>query len=244
MSNKYIALFDSGIGGIFLLSKLSKAFPNERFIYLGDNLNAPYGSKSPSKLLSLSALNLSLIKDYPIKALILACNTLSVTVRRDLEQCLNVPVFGVFPPLFGLEKDKSKTLLIATPLTCSQFIGFKGVTTLSLPSLALDIEKNAPYFDKVNFTHHLHDANFNFNLYKFAFDRVVLGCTHYDFIKNQIFDHFYPKNIISSTTFTFNMVSKFIKCTKSSVNCKRFSPLFLGNCADFNYKIYSKVVLE
>lgn len=242
MSNKYIALIDSGIGGIPLLSQLVKSFPSERFIYFGDNLNAPYGSKRPSELMALTSFNLSIIKEFPLKAVILACNTLSVTIRPSLEQLLCLPVFGVFPPIFGAEENNCKTLLLATPLTCKQFVGRRGITVVSLPNLAIDIENSAPNFNSVDFKRHFNLAfpnNFN---YKFAFEKVILGCTHYDFIKKSIFDHICPKKIVSSTTFTFNALKNYLKSSKSSLFYRQIQPIFLGKCADKNRKIFEKVV--
>ena len=78
MNNQYIAVIDSGIGGISVLRELIKSFPCEKFLYFGDNKNTPYGNKSKRDLLNLAIHNINILKSYPIKAIVLACNTLSV----------------------------------------------------------------------------------------------------------------------------------------------------------------------
>ncbi len=68
------------------------------------------------------------------------------------------------------------------------------------------------------------------------YDTVVLGCTHYDFIKNEIFDHFQPQKLVSGNHFTAKAVQKYLKTQKSSVNYRGFEVLFVGENAKFNEK--------
>ena len=72
----YIAVFDSGVGGISVLRHLRKALPGERFLYFGDSANAPYGSRPTEEVraLTLAAVRY-LLSEYPLKALVIACNT-------------------------------------------------------------------------------------------------------------------------------------------------------------------------
>ena len=93
MHNGFIALLDSGIGGISVLKELVNRFPNESFLYFGDNLNAPYGNRNKYDMLSLVMKNIDEIKRYPLKAIVLACNTLSVNLIAEIKD--------VFPDAFG-----------------------------------------------------------------------------------------------------------------------------------------------
>ena len=72
----YIAVFDSGVGGISVLRHLRRVLPGERFLYFGDSANAPYGSRPTKEVrqLTLAAAE-KLITEYPLKALVIACNT-------------------------------------------------------------------------------------------------------------------------------------------------------------------------
>ena len=86
MNNRFIAVLDSGVGGLSVLSVLEKKFPNERFLYFGDNGNAPYGNRSKQNLLSITLKNIDYIKSYDVKAIVVACNTLSVNIIYNIKE--------------------------------------------------------------------------------------------------------------------------------------------------------------
>ena len=228
----FIALLDSGIGGISVLKELVNRFPNESFLYFGDNVNAPYGNRNKYDILSLVMKNIDKIKRYPLKAIVLACNTLSVNLISEIKEYSGVPVFGVFPPVERCLIKGQKTLLLATKKTAEQYMGIKGLDTLGMLDLALSIEQNIFSPNKVNFEKSLTFSSIgSCNNQKGYYDNVILGCTHYNFIKKQIFDHFLPKNLIDGTNNTVNMLYKFLKNTKSLEKIKRFQDLFIGNSA-------------
>lgn len=236
MKEKYIAVIDSGIGGTSILKRLSKSLNDYNIIYYGDNLNAPYGNKRPEELLSLTALNIASVINVPISAVILACNTLSVTVRGELENALKVPVFGVYPPSGSF--CNGKTLLIATPVTAKRYNSDKNITVVPLPDLAAEIERNAFSLDRVNLKDHLPKDRGFFK----RFDNVILGCTHYELIKNDFIDHFCPAKIICPTCFTLNLVVEKLKIGKSSVNTCKNKILFIGKNSKTNENFYKSVV--
>ena len=238
MKENYIAIFDSGIGGLTVLDELSRLMPNQNFIYIGDNKNTPYGNLSEYNLFRLSLESLSVLTDYDIKAIVLGCNTLSVTIRANLQEYFNCPVFGVFPPIESAIVKGGKILLLATPKTIGQYSSFKGITKVALPNLAKDIEENVLNLSKISLKEHLPNG-FNSDV---RFERVILGCTHYNFIKNKIFDHFCPLKIDSGNHFTANFVSNYFKNKKSLVKTCRKQILFLGQNAFKNEKIYYEVV--
>ena len=86
----YIAVFDSGVGGISVLRHLLRHLPGERFLYFGDSANAPYGSRTTEEVrqLTLAAAEF-LTSEYPVKALVIACNTASAlaldTVKEEFD---------------------------------------------------------------------------------------------------------------------------------------------------------------
>ena len=113
MKNGYIAVFDSGIGGISLLNALVDAMPYERFLYFGDNDNAPYGNKNKAELLRLAINGVELLKGYEIKGLVLACNTLSTSCIKEISEYIGVKTFGVFPPVERCAFRGEKTLVLS-----------------------------------------------------------------------------------------------------------------------------------
>ena len=97
----YIAVFDSGVGGISVLRHLRKALPGERFLYFGDSANAPYGSRPTEEVraLTLAAVRY-LLSEYPLKALVIACNTATAAAVNDVRAAYpELIVVGIEPAL-------------------------------------------------------------------------------------------------------------------------------------------------
>ena len=82
----YIAVFDSGVGGISVLKRLMKQMPNERYLYYGDSANAPYGDRSEEEILALTQAAVKHILTRPVKALVIACNTATAVAVEQLRQ--------------------------------------------------------------------------------------------------------------------------------------------------------------
>ena len=74
-SNDYIAVFDSGVGGISVLRHLVRILPKERYLYFGDSANAPYGTKTKEQVKEMTFAAAEKLMDRGIKALVVACNT-------------------------------------------------------------------------------------------------------------------------------------------------------------------------
>ena len=90
-----IGVFDSGVGGVSVLRDLVRLLPRERFIYYGDNKNAPYGTRSEEEIraLSLDVANWLLSRD--VKAMLVACNTATSAAIQTLRERLSIPVVGM-----------------------------------------------------------------------------------------------------------------------------------------------------
>lgn len=94
-----IGVFDSGIGGITVLSELKKRFPGAEFVYFGDTANVPYGTKSAAQVERLAVACAKTLKGKGIDALVVACNTASsLALPAVREVMLPLPVFGVVDP--------------------------------------------------------------------------------------------------------------------------------------------------
>lgn len=237
MKSELVAVFDSGIGGLNVLYDLEKNFTNVNFGYFGDNSNAPYGDKSEKKLLELFIDNYQAFSNYKVKAIVLACNTLSVSIRERIEDYSGVKVFGVFPPVEKeLLKDK-KVALLATPTTIEKYKNLP-VTLFSLSRLAKEIELNVFNIDNVTLNQHLPSA---YTCYK-GYDTVILGCTHYDYVKNKIIDHFCPKKILSGKENTIDRLREWLKKYPTPKNTSKNQVIFLGENSNFNNDVYFKVV--
>ena len=94
-----IGFFDSGLGGISVLSQARTYLPREHFLYYGDNKNAPYGPKSLEEIRSLTHASVNFLLQKGIKALVIACNTATSASAALLRQELAIPVIGIEPAL-------------------------------------------------------------------------------------------------------------------------------------------------
>ncbi len=96
----YIAVFDSGVGGISVLRHLQRAMPGERFLYYGDSANAPYGSRSRQQIRELTLAAAEKMAARGIKALVIACNTATAAAISDVRKAYpELIVVGIEPAL-------------------------------------------------------------------------------------------------------------------------------------------------
>ncbi len=195
MSDKRpIGVFDSGVGGITVLKELHALMGNENYIYLGDSLNAPYGSKSVDEIKKLTVKNVEKLMSLGAKACVIACNTAtSVAAAYLREKYKDFPIIGVEPALKPavLAKENSRVVVLATPVTLKEkkfydlMNSFKEkaeIIPMPAPLLAGMIEKGILEGEELEgYIKELFSPYENEKI-----DSVVLGCTHYPFIKNTI----------------------------------------------------------
>lgn len=189
-----IGVFDSGVGGISVLAELSSVMPNENFIYFGDSKNAPYGTKTTEEILKLSEGCVKNLIDMGVKAIVIACNTATSVAAEYLRQKYkNIPVIGIEPAVKpAVEyKENSKILVMATPVTLKKekFISLidninKNNTIIPLPCPGLVELIEQGKTDTKEMEEFLKNLLSPFFAEKI--DSVVLGCTHYPFVREQI----------------------------------------------------------
>ena len=91
-----IGIFDSGIGGLTVLAELIKKYPNNKYYYFGDNINAPYGTKSKEELLKLSNKIINFLNKKDVDLIIVACGTISSNVFDKLPK--DTKIYDVISP--------------------------------------------------------------------------------------------------------------------------------------------------
>lgn len=189
----YIAVFDSGVGGISVLQHLLRIMPAERYIYYGDSANAPYGTKPAERVRELSLAAAEKLVKRGIKALVVACNTATAAAIVQLRQTYpELIVVGVEPALkIAAEKyPGGRVGVMATPLTLegekfqnllARFSHSCQVTLLPAPGLADLVEagkQNGPEGQQM--------LEGLLLPYVGELDALVLGCTHYPFAAKTI----------------------------------------------------------
>lgn len=99
MAQPAIGVFDSGLGGLTVLSALQQQLPNEHFIYLGDTARVPYGTKSAHSVTQYALQVAARLRREDIKLLVVACNTASAMALPAIQQAMpDLPVVGVIEP--------------------------------------------------------------------------------------------------------------------------------------------------
>ena len=188
-----IGVFDSGVGGISVLPEIRLLLPKQRILYYGDDRNAPYGTKSPAEVLRLSRLVMDKLVQSGCRAVVIACNTITGVAADELRHAYPLPIVGMEPALkpAALLPQSGKVLVMATPVTLSQekfarLMEHYGqdaipVPCAGLPELVERGEMEGPTVDTL--LHQLLLPHFQGGARVKA---IVLGCTHYVFLKNAI----------------------------------------------------------
>ncbi len=190
-----IAVFDSGVGGISVLRELTKIMPNEDFIYFGDSANAPYGTKTLEEVRKLTCEHARrLLFEEGAKGLVVACNTAtSAAVRILREKYPNIPIVGIEPAVKPAVfcKENPRVLVLATPMTIREekfhklmdrYSNQASIIPLPCPGLMNFVERGDLHGEDLK--KYLEELLFEYT--KNKVDAVVLGCTHYPFVKKQI----------------------------------------------------------
>lgn len=186
----YIAVFDSGVGGISVLRHLIRVLPGERFLYFGDSANAPYGSRTTEEVRALTlAAAKKLTTEYDIKALVIACNTATAAAVRQVREAYpELIVIGIEPAL-KVAADHfpgGRVGVMATEVTLREekfdvllhrFVENCTVTKIPAPGLVQQIEAGKVDDSETDaLLHRILDAHVG------KLDALVLGCTHYPFV--------------------------------------------------------------
>ena len=223
-----IGLFDSGVGGLALLRECVRRDPQGRWLYWGDCKNAPYGNKDAAQIMRLADNAANALVRRKVRALLLACNTVTAECAQELRARLPIPVFGIEPALRPACAGGGTVLLLATRATLHS-TRVRALIAASASArivehcpagLAGDIEAHAPLVDAVDLSRHLPRGRFT---------AVVLGCTHYALVGERI-AAFYGCPVYDGIAGTVDhLFTKMNICSKNSPKTVPKSPVFLGS---------------
>ena len=189
-----IGFLDSGVGGLSVMREAIKIMPNENYIYFGDSKNAPYGIKPTKEIRDLTFNVVDFLMNKGIKGLVVACNTATSAAVSELRRTYpDLPLVGIEPAIKpAVEMNKGgKILIMATPMTikqekfnlllnkykekaeivpipCAGLMEFIEDGVLSGEELEEYLEEKLSIYDKSEIS------------------SIVLGCTHYPFVKDVI----------------------------------------------------------
>ena len=206
MDNRPIGIFDSGLGGITVLNELKNAMPQESYIYLGDTLNFPYGSKTKEQIIEFSEKNTQYLISQNVKMIIIACGTATSQALNELKQKYDIDIEGIIEPTVEYVKNNkiTKIGIIGTEGTIKSGAWEKQlkakipnieVINQACPILAEIVEENKAKTKEAHDAIHNYMKIFKENNVK----NIILGCTHYSIIEELIKKEFqYEINLINT----------------------------------------------
>ncbi|MBO7710923.1 MAG: glutamate racemase [Lachnospiraceae bacterium] len=189
-----VGVFDSGVGGISVLKEMVALLPEEDFIFYGDSAHAPYGTKDIEQIRRLTLMSVENLRQMGIKAVVIACNTAtSAAITTLRERFTDMPVIGIEPavrPAVHIGSSPN-VLVMATPSTVKgekfshlahELEGEAKIYPLGCPGLMEFVERGELEGEQVDET--LRRLLEPYQAVRF--DAVVLGCTHYPFLRKAI----------------------------------------------------------
>ncbi len=191
---KPIGVFDSGLGGLSVVRTMQTLLPTEDIIYFGDSLHAPYGTKSKSQVKTFShACTERLIKEN-VKAIVIACNTATSAAASSLRKAYDMPIIGMEPALKPATDHypNGNILVLATDMTLReekfshlmrQYRQKAHITLMPAGEFVTLVEGGELSQSAV-------DGILNAKLSHKDYDAVILGCTHFIFLKQYIDAYF------------------------------------------------------
>ena len=204
-TNNCVGFFDSGLGGFSVVEFVAKTNPNQTFLYLKDSDNFPYGNKTDKQLKEIGYNCIKQLLIYKPTTICIACNTMCC-VLNDLN--VNIPIIKINELIVRQVKNTlakgSKILVICTNATKKSMfyqnaLKEYNIKVLATPELVEMVENNTINKTKVI------DIICNTS---FKYEGIVLGCTHFNYLKEIISNHFRDKVYIFDG---LNLLNKFLK---------------------------------
>ncbi len=199
MDKRAIGVFDSGLGGLTAVAELRRRLPSENIIYFGDTGRVPYGSRGRDVIVKYATQDCAFLKTFDIKAILVACGTVSATSLDVLRSKFDLPITGVVEGAARKAAKVTKSGRIGVIATAASIA--TGVYSRELAAIDKSLtvyEKACPLFvpivengrfDRFDPLAKLLVADYLKELRDLDIDTLVLGCTHYPLLADAISDY-------------------------------------------------------
>jgi len=200
MNNNPIGIFDSGIGGLTVLSKIIEILQNEKYIYYADKDNVQYGTKPKEEIKRYIKEAIEFLISKNVKAIVIACNTATSIAIKELRETYAIPIIGIEPAVKPAveNREEKRVLIMATPTTIKEeklkyllekLDAKEYVDLVAMPRLVEFAEKGD--FDSDDVKEYIEEQLKKIDLDNYS--ELVLGCTHFPFFKNTL-SKVFPKD--------------------------------------------------
>lgn len=216
MRERPIGFLDSGLGGLSVIKEVKKLLPQENIEYFADNLRQPYGEKNQDELIDYTLQIISFLIKKKVKICVIACNTATAASLQKAREYFSIPVIGVIQPAVqdAIKKTSNKKIgVIATEFTTK-----KGAYPEEIKKIAPEIKIFSNFCPE--FVSIVEAGKFTApETYKVAreylkplkeahIDTLILGCTHYSFLKKVISDIMDPGVILVDPAVSTSLILK------------------------------------
>ena len=196
MDNRPIGVFDSGVGGLTTVRRMHEIMPNENIIFFGDTGRVPYGTRSAETITRYTRQDVSFLRTFDIKAIVVACNTVSAVALETVAAEIDVPMIGVVWPACRKALAVTKTGrigVIGTPATVRSGV-YERFLHRARPALEV-FTQACPLFlplvengrvQRGDIVIETVVAEYLAALRAQDIDTLILGCTHYPLLREVI----------------------------------------------------------
>ena len=198
MDNRPIGVFDSGLGGLTAVRSLRQILPEEDLIYFGDTARVPYGGRSRETLLRYARQDIRFLRTHDLKAILIACGTVSTTSLTTLQAENDLPIVGVVEPTCRRAAAVTKNGRVG--LIATQASVRSGAYEVCLSRVAPEVQvfaRSCPLFVPLVENGRIHPGDVVIEtvareylepLLETGIDTLILGCTHYPLLSEIIGD--------------------------------------------------------
>ena len=198
MDMRPIGVFDSGLGGLTAVRSLRQILPEENLIYFGDTARVPYGGRSRETILKYARQDVRFLKSFDLKAILIACGTVTTTSLDTLQQENTLPIVGVVEPTCrrALLVTRTKKVGIIATLASIRSGAYEAVLRRQDPEVEV-IGKPCPLFVPLVENGRFRRGDVVIEtvareylepLKATGIDTLILGCTHYPLLTEIIGD--------------------------------------------------------
>lgn len=243
-----IGIFDSGMGGLSVLAMARKLLPHDDFIYYGDTKYAPYGTQSVSYVVDRCKQICDYLLSENVDAIVIACNTATSAAVNILRRSYKIPIIGMEPAIKpAIEENHGKGIVVmATPMTLKE-TKYKNLlnrvrTTQSvyeIPAPKVVELVEAGKSDSMEMTLVLQEYFKEVPMENV--ESIVLGCTHFLFIKNQLKKLYPHVKLIDGNRGT---IDQLIRKLPKEINIEHDQKIVIMNSAGIDFVDQSKKLLE
>lgn len=190
----HIGLFDSGVGGLTVLSKLKTRIPQARFTYLGDTARLPYGNKAPETLERYTKENIEFLENQNVDAIVVACHSASSVALKIQKSAKGTPIFNVIAPSCeeAVKHSKNKKVgVVSTKATARSLVYPNYINSLDekVEVLSQECPLLVPLVEEGMITDPVTDmmlTRYLQDMITRPVDTLILGCTHYPLLSEPI----------------------------------------------------------